>query len=390
MGLEGRTANKGEWAEIYVFLKLLGEGRLYAADRHLEKKSNSYVDVLRIIREEMAGEISEYVREGDESVIEILVGGEEVARVPARDFLDNACEFFDYLNSASGSSNPASDKLVDFSQRIHVSKPKAPSLRTVGNFGGKTDIVIRMLDGRSALVSTMGFSVKAQFASPPTLYNAGGSTQFEFEMAGMDDAGMREFNDLDKTVKRNLWKATSQLYKDRGWDARYIGTSNPVTQENFFLIRDSMPELMAWMYKRALLESYPLATPFTMLAQMAADENPLGYPSGAVYEKVIKDFLFASFAGMTGATPWDGTEQVNGGYIVVLPDGEVLCYHANDREAFRHYLFTQTHIEYVSRSKYNWGKVRKEPDGRFVLPLNGSVRFYRRYRETESHYDTKW
>ena len=26
--------NKGEWSELYVFLKLLGDGVLYAADAH--------------------------------------------------------------------------------------------------------------------------------------------------------------------------------------------------------------------------------------------------------------------------------------------------------------------------------------------------------------------
>ena len=29
--------NKGEWSEVYVFLKLLAEGKLYAADKDLKK-----------------------------------------------------------------------------------------------------------------------------------------------------------------------------------------------------------------------------------------------------------------------------------------------------------------------------------------------------------------
>ena len=28
--------NKGEWSEIYVFLKLLADGKLYSADENLE------------------------------------------------------------------------------------------------------------------------------------------------------------------------------------------------------------------------------------------------------------------------------------------------------------------------------------------------------------------
>lgn len=41
------TGNKGEWGEIYTLLKLLGEGKVYAGDRDLNKiqnlfKSNHY------------------------------------------------------------------------------------------------------------------------------------------------------------------------------------------------------------------------------------------------------------------------------------------------------------------------------------------------------------
>ena len=34
------TQNKGEWSELYVFLKLLGSGILYAADADLNKIEN--------------------------------------------------------------------------------------------------------------------------------------------------------------------------------------------------------------------------------------------------------------------------------------------------------------------------------------------------------------
>ena len=31
------TGNKGEWSELYVLLKLLAEGRLYAADDEVKR-----------------------------------------------------------------------------------------------------------------------------------------------------------------------------------------------------------------------------------------------------------------------------------------------------------------------------------------------------------------
>ena len=103
--------------------------------------------------------------------------------------------------------------------------------------------------------------------------------------------------------------------------------------------------------------------------------NPLGVGNPAVYyEKAIKDFLMAGFTGMTAGKKWDGKEQVNGGYIVVMDDGDVICYHSSDREAFRDYLYRNTYFEYVSADKYNWSRIIKI-DGEYYLPLNVSVRF---------------
>lgn len=52
--------NKGEWSEIYVLLRLLADGKVYAADSDLNKLENIYFPVIKIIREENKGEIKEY------------------------------------------------------------------------------------------------------------------------------------------------------------------------------------------------------------------------------------------------------------------------------------------------------------------------------------------
>ena len=41
------TQNKGEWSELYVFLKLLGEGVLYAADADLKKNKRFILSINR-------------------------------------------------------------------------------------------------------------------------------------------------------------------------------------------------------------------------------------------------------------------------------------------------------------------------------------------------------
>ena len=151
-------------------------------------------------------------------------------------------------------------------------------------------------------------------------------------------------------------------------------TQNPTYDENLCLVRESMSKIMAWCVKDSLIDSIEDNKVKETVERMIV-ANPLGVSNSAVYyEKAIKDFLMAGFTGMTAACKWDGKEQVNGGYIVVMDDGDVICYHSNDRETFRDYLYRNTYFEYVSAEKYNWSRIIKI-DGEYYLPLNISVRF---------------
>ena len=47
-----KTANKGEWSELYVLLKLLGEKKLYAGDGELNRIGNLFYPILKVLRNE--------------------------------------------------------------------------------------------------------------------------------------------------------------------------------------------------------------------------------------------------------------------------------------------------------------------------------------------------
>ncbi len=213
-------------------------------------------------------------------------------------------------------------------------------------------------------------------SSGSILYAANPSSQLLFEMRGMNDVNMDTFNSLVDPLGKRRWAECVQLIAEEGIDPVFVGCKNKVLENNLLFIRESMADVLAWMFRERLLIDTECKS-VSGLCKRMAERNPLGFPSAHLYEKVIKDFLFATFAGMTGSRPWDGEEQVNGGYIVVLPTGEVLCYHASDREQFREHLFRNTYIEYVSCKKYRWGFVEKDEQGRFLLPVNAAVRFFK-------------
>ena len=174
--IKGKKLNKGEWAEFYVMMKLLGEGRLYTANKLLQKNYQSYLDVLKIIRQECETQVLEYIIDEANGVVIVKPQDSDtiLATMPVSDFNDYAKMLFDGIKDIKGSSVPAPDAVCDFAKVIYVSKPKAPAVKALKKqFGGKNDIFIEVRDGQTAIVSIMGFSIKSKFGQNPTLFNAG-------------------------------------------------------------------------------------------------------------------------------------------------------------------------------------------------------------------------
>ena len=84
------SGNKGEWSEIYVFLRLLEVGKLYAADADLNKMDDVFYNIINIVRTENigvlefrvdrnAGRVSVYNTETTETMIDLP--SDEFARV---------------------------------------------------------------------------------------------------------------------------------------------------------------------------------------------------------------------------------------------------------------------------------------------------------------------
>ncbi len=372
----GTKLNKGEWAEFYVMLKLLGEGKLYTADKTLKKKFDSYLDILKIIRQEYDTQVLEYIVDENAECVTVKPQNADtvLAYIPMPEFVKQANDLFNGIKSAKGMSVPAPNSVCEFAKVIYVGKPKAPAVKALKKqFGGKNDIFIEVRDGQTSIVSVMGFSIKSKFGQNPTLFNAGSSSQFLYKISGCDDTVMQEFNAISDGDRRG-WRLCKKYITEHNLTLSYYKTQNPIYDENLYLVRESMSKIMAWCVKDRLIDSTEDNKVKETVERMIA-ANPLSVPNPAVYyEKAVKDFLMAGFTGMTAACKWDGKEQVNGGYIVVMDDGDVICYHSNDRETFRDYLYRNTYFEYVSAEKYNWSRIIKI-NGEYYLPLNISVRF---------------
>lgn len=374
------AANRGEWAELYVLFKLLADGKIYSADDNLNRNVNSYLEIIKIMREEVRDVISEYVTG---TSVEIYVSGEHVASVPATEFMENANRLHQTIRAATGRTFDVEEETKNFMRRAHITKIKAGNVNNNGRFGGKNDIVMEIRDHTNGLVSESGFSIKAREKSAATLFNAAPASAFVYRLSNISDDDMRAINSLFVPNGGKDKSARMEYIKRNGICMTFVNNkitrqnTHSVFKDNLDILRGDMQEIL----NRIILTHYLNTTEnsrMTDICKKLIEENPMGMRNAEIfYTKAIKDFLYAAFAGMTAGSPWNGCEVVNGGYIVAKDDGDVLAFHTRDGESFKNFLFNSTKIDRPDASEhkgYPYADVYKV-DGEYYFDLNFQVRF---------------
>lgn len=92
--------NKGEWSEIYVLFKLLGDTKVFTGDENLNKIESIFYPILKILREER-GKSYEYDIE-NRDVVFITEDGKEFMRMPVAEFRRQADRLFRQIKAHKG------------------------------------------------------------------------------------------------------------------------------------------------------------------------------------------------------------------------------------------------------------------------------------------------
>lgn len=355
------TQNKGEWSELYVFLKLLGDGILYAADADLNKKEELYYPLIEILRKEN-GQEKHYTKDD----ININITDENrnlILSLPAVEFETKANQLLEVIKeSGSTFSVPVVEK---FMQIIKCTKVKADST-------DKSDITLVLHDCKTYRNETFGFSIKSRLGGSSTLLNAGKPTNFVFEVSGdLTDSQIQEINTIN--TKSKLRDRLAKI-NEFGCSLKFCHLENETFNANLQMIDSLFPLIVS----EFLLQYYSgNGNLICELTPKVRKINPCNFNTNLqhmYYEHKMKNFLTDVALGMTPATAWNGDFQATGGYIIVREDGEVLCYHIYNHNEFQEYLFNNTRLETPSTSKYDFGILYKE-NGNLFIKLNLQVRF---------------
>ena len=354
------TANKGEWSELYVLFKILGEKKIHAGDGQLNKLKE-YYPVLNVIRDELERHM-EYAIESD--IVIITEDGNEVTRIAVSDFLEQSKNLFSEIQN--GSSSFCIPSIDDFLKKIHCKKVKAKSK-------DKADIHIVIHDYHTGMQPNLGFSIKSDAGSKPTLLNASTPTTFVYEIEddAFDDKKMDEINSIvgNKKIQDRVIAIL-----ESGASLNYSKMESCIFENNLRMLDSFLPEIIGHM----LADSYANRNMNIVQAvERIREVNPLKYNQQCghdYYGYKIKSLMVSTALGMLPATPWSGKYEATGGYIVVKGDGDVVCFHLYDRNLLEEYIFYNTKFETPTGDRYNLGNVYKEGD-KYYFNLVLQIRF---------------
>lgn len=360
------SGNKGEWSEVYVFLRLLEIGKLYAADADLNKMDDVFYNIINIIRQENIGKLEFRVNPND-GVITIVntFDNTVIGSMPVSEFKSAADKLYKEITEVQRETKGAfpiydTERFLD---SLGVSSIKAPS-------EDKADIRIRIHDINTGIESVQGFSIKSRLGGPSTLINAGKTTNFIYEVTGpINNRIMDEFNTCSKKFKNRF-----DVLRNNGCDIEYVGMENPVFEGNLCLIDGDLPKICGYM-----LKSYYSSGLNKVIDSLNSitEINPMNYNLSnghPFYSYKFKRLLSECALGMLPGTAWDGIADATGGYIIVREDGEVLCYHLFNHNEFENYLLQNTKFETASTSRHQFGSIYEE-NGKFYIKLNLQIRF---------------
>jgi len=356
------SGNKGEWSEIYVFLKLLATGRLNVADENLNSIANVYYPIIKILRDQNNSSLEYHF----DTAIKIIdaISSKELLTIPLIEFVEKSDALFKSLKEAKGRSF-AFPEINDFLHKVNVTNLSA-------NSRDKSDINILVHDMNTGLKPQLGFSIKSMLGKNSTLFNAGNTTNFIYQLKTEKSINIEQINSIEKQPKiLNRLKALKKL----NIIPSFSHIQSSTLELNLRLIDSDLPELLAEM----LLLKYSTSglSLFKETVQHLIKANPLNFDLSQghpFYEYKLKNFLTDSALGMTPATKWEGKYDATGGIIVVKQDGEIVCYHICNRNEFQKYLLNNTKFEQASTSRYKFGKVYEEKD-KYFLKLNLQIRF---------------
>jgi hypothetical protein len=294
------TANKGDWAELYAFFKVISERNIPLADENLGPLGDSVITFQNVHRALQSGKIAVYHLSADN----IVIRSDEFADifVPVQHVASKTAGIFDRISVGEGAFElHEAHALMHI---LHLHTVKAPSHQ-------KADLVATILDRNTGSSDLTGFSTKSFLGASATLLNAGPiSTNFRFRVQGI---GPDQMDGINAIQSKSKVRDRLAMITDFGGDLVFDSMLSDIFEANLRKIDTLMPEFVAHMLRAYFSGRGPSCTKLVAdLAQNSPDVARYRLSPDDLTFK-IKELLVNIALGLVPNTPWDGMQRVHGG-----------------------------------------------------------------------------
>lgn len=235
------------------------------------------------------------------------------------------------------------------------------------NSNSKSDIIATVLDTKISDKLVLKYSIKSSFGSPATILNASNLTNFIYEVEGLKKENIKEINRITKSKSNKKLRDGLKKIFELGGKIKYSDIPCENFKYNLQMIDSNMPEYLG----NSLLDFYKNSN--SSLKELFLNNNIFKDKDFAL--KKLSDFLEGISFGFFPKEKWNGINEVNGGLIIVKPDGKVVVL---DLIYFQHevlkYLVEETKLDTPSSTRYKMLQLF-EKEGKIYFTLNLQIRY---------------
>lgn len=349
--------NVGEWSELFCILYLTNHRKLVICDSNLNKITDEIFTVESIkTNENVSFELGDF----DTNIISDQDGKIIKHKIPNRTLSEYANLLLSYIqNHKKGEGSFSATQIYNFlKSNIGDVAIKSPSSE-------KSDIFLNNIDHlRQNSLVELGYSIKSNLGSSPTLLNASKHTNFKYEVSGITKADADSINSISTRTK--LLDRISKIREKKGKIA-FVGVESDSFRKNLQLIDSNLPNLLG----NALLYSYEFNNKnFKEIFERSNKD----YDQNFLVKKLcdfLSDFSFYYFPSKV----FSAIKDAYGGFIVIKKNGEVSVLDLVYRKAeVLNYLLNNTVLDSPSSSRYDMLHLQ-QVGSKFEFTLNLQVRF---------------
>jgi type II restriction enzyme len=338
------TANKGEWSEFYVLLKLLIEKGFNGVDSDLKQIPGLFFSVLQVHGNDdnLIYELSDRNK--------ILITSSDNSKLidnkVVKERLDSILDTIVNTKERTFAIPEAEDLMED----ILCKKIKSSSSE-------KGDIKLVFEEPQKKQIVTDYFSIKSFLAGKPTLLNASTHTIFTYKVVGLSSEQIAEINNMfNSNGSIDLTKRIEKIY-EYGGKLEFQGMASNTMEKNLKKIDSFFHFEIARMLKDSYLHRNKKISELIKDSKLEDINRKMG------------EFLEAILKGMMPAIEWDLLNVANG-LILVVNEGELVGFHLCNKRELIDYLVKDAYLDTPSTSRHKIGKIySKQKENLFNLSL---------------------